>query len=1116
MRKQEVNQKEPIAPTLDDLLSDNRLARLFFNGETACALQLWVLQISSKQSVENRIIYGRLLPYSHSSECWSASDRNNFDTFGETKAQVVRLALYTKSARCAELLRQLSAGKTISTISEELEINLPNKLKERFGATAFAGDGLVYRPVAYLLNRDAYDRRSLSSPHGGAGAFSASITQTDKNSLFRVGQDYNVALTSSVIARLNADTGLDFGSTDTTRFGDLELLVFPALDERERPLLEVRFVDNPRTLITRFNPTQVPNFCGFQFRLSIANDEQVVYSSIVEATRGTDDVFECKFELSDQLRARIDSIDLEVFGFLDGAPRKATLCCRWQGRYLRELNFRGNVVGHAGSTAKFDWLERTTRSSESARVKAALTVNRGDPGFTNHIGGREADPWVPVNRDLVSLFTRLYPPVSEGRFFLRWGTSDGEGRLQFVEWFKALLAKYHQHQIVIFDPYFETAGLGLVLLYAAPKADCVVFTSLPKPSKEGNVMPEESDKITPDRINNLLAGCEQNRNTLKRIKLRIYGLKEGRLHDRYILVMGPDGLPAAGFNLSNSFQKAAENYPLLVTPIPADTLLRVEEYKSTLIKEAQTTQVNGETESSPMRLLFDSVRSPSTLTLQRGYEPLHFLEMNHSGDVLSLWTDEKSLEGLRGNSLKERMEALGLLKDGSLAPPAAADLSNYLDHYAGDFTNFTDLWLVLGEILAHSHADRFRQLEPDYGFIEFLTRFLETSFTRLHVELDNEWGVVDPQFFREPVEALLHSSHRVESLFYPVKYAALTWPEFFAIKLLWWLSPSALLAIAEAQLPHLPEEQPQCRDAVRLSLLSQIVSEVSLTIQFDISEAQIDLLVASKNGLLRWMGLRAIERQLEKSGGIGSALQFISAFSHPERVQALGWMINHAAKNPKETETYYGLVAALHDALPEAISAGELKQLIDSMRGHMQKLSWAEPWLFRDVIHPLLQDNRASISDTCKIWIEELVNLLGPEPKHQSRLFEREREGQTTNISAYLIAHCALEQRQSSLKLIQTILKKQQQTLQQPLASTSNWARWDDALVVSMWIFAFTRWSQFYLRTRDLTDQDLDDLSRRAGTLARIRPMIEWQSLGAGKQGELAAFLEQVEKLLAS
>jgi hypothetical protein len=1112
MRK--VAHKESMAPVLDDLLNDGRLARLFSKDVRHCALQLWILQIKFEQSIENRVVYGRLLPYSHSSDSWSSSDDNNFHTFGQVQAQVIRLNLYIKSVRCADLLRQLSAGQTVSAISEELKLGLSDHLKTRFGVTALVADDLVYRPVAYLLNRDAHDRHSPSSPHGGAGAFSASITQTDKGALFRLDQNYDVALTESVVRHLNADTGLDFGGADTVRFGDLELLVFPALDDFERPSLSVSWADAPRALVARFNPLQVPHFSGFQFRLSITNDDQIVYSGIATAEGDAEDVFECKFELSDQLRARTDSTELEIFGFRGDHSREGTLCCRWRIGYIREIHLQGHVVGHGPSPVKFDWLERTTRPSASERVKAALTINRGNLGFANHVGGREADPWVPTNRDLVSLFARLHPPKSEGQFFLRWGQGDGEGRLQFVEWFKELLAKYQQNQMVIFDPYFEAAGLGLVLLYAAPKADYIVFTSLPKLSKEGEATPGESDKPTPGRINNLVANCEHNRHLLKHIKLRIYGLKEGRLHDRYILIMGPDGLPVAGVNLSNSFQKAAENFPLLVTPIPADILLKVEQYKSGLVQEAEAAQHKSETENSSMRLLFDSTALP---TAPRSYEPLCFLEKAQAGDVLSVWAGEPSLQGLSGDPLKERMAALDLLKDDSLALPETAGLRNCLDQHAGDYANFTATWEVLGEVLAHSRTeDRcFRELELECGFLEFLARFLETSFNRSHGEVDKELAVTDARFFREPIETLLHSPYHVHHLFHATKYAALTWPEYFTIKFLWWYAPDTLLAIAEAQVSGLPME-PKGPDAVRLSLLSQIVSDISLSVQFDISEGQRDLLVQSGNGLLQWMGLNAIEMQLEKPGGLATVLQLVTAFAYPERVRALGWMVHHAAGNPKKAEIYKGLVAALHDALPATIPAEELRRLVDSMRGHMRQLAWTEPWLFQDVVFPLLRNDRANTDDACEIWVQELAALLEPELKHQPRQFDRAREGQTTNITAFLFAYSSPERQQASLKSIQAILKRQRRVVQQPLASTSDWTRWDGALMVSMWVLTFTRWGQYYLLGRDMTDCEFEELSRDARELAMVRPMVEWRSESVGRPGQLAVFLDQVEELLAS
>jgi hypothetical protein len=182
----------------------------------------------------------------------------------------------------------------------------------------------------------------------------------------------------------------------------------------------------------------------------------------------------------------------------------------------------------------------------------------------------------------------------------------------------------------------------------------------------------------------------------------------------------------------------------------------------------------------------------------------------------------------------------------------------------------------------------------------------------------------------------------------------------------------------------------------------------------------------------------------------------------------------------------------------------------------MRQLVWAEPWLFQDVIVPLLRNDRANTDDACEIWVQELAALLQPELEDQPRLFDRAREGQTTNITAFLFAYSSHDRQQASLKLMKAILKRQQRIVRQPLASTSDWTRWDGALVVSMWILIFTRWAQYYLRGRDMSDRELEELSRDARELAMVRPINEWRSKNTGKQGELAALLDQVEELLAS
>ena len=184
------------------------------------------------------------------------------------------------------------------------------------------------------------------------------------------------------------------------------------------------------------------------------------------------------------------------------------------------------------------------------------------------------------------------------------------------------------------------------------------------------------------------------------------------------------------------------------------------------------------------------------------------------------------------------------------------------------------------------------------------------------------------------------------------------------------------------------------------------------------------------------------------------------------------------------------------------------------MRGHMHRLGWAEPWLFQDVIFPLLQSDRASTDDACEIWIQELGAMLEPELGH--RLFDRAREGQTTNITAFLFAYSGPERQLASLKSIKAILKRQQPILQQLLASTSDWSRWDDALLVSMWILTFARWGEYYLRKRDSRNLEIEELSWSAHDFAMRRPMNEWRLSGGSRCSELAAFLDQVDELLAS
>jgi hypothetical protein len=1115
-----------MALSLDDLVKDGRLERLFSTHGRDCALQLWVLQIKSDNRIENRLLYGRLLPYNHSSHAWFAPAGDHFEMVGEHRAQIIRLSLYIKSTHTAPLLKHLSDGHTVEHISKDLNLKLPLELAGRIGTTTLSLP-LVYRPVAYLLNRDARDQNALLSPHGSAGAFSASLTPINKVALLRTGLDFDEALATFIVKHLDSDTGLDFGNRDLNRLGDMELLVFPTLDDSERELLSVGWKVNSRVLAVKLNPIQLPHYNKFHVRLSVLNDSQLVHSSIaiVECVVGSE--FECEFEVPEQLRTVVDETEVEIYGFTVDDDRTGFLCCRWRIGYFRQITINSQLAGQGGGgSVRFDWLEKVTKSAAaSQRLRAAQAINQGGTGFLTHVGDREADPWVPVNRGIRSLFTRAHPPQSDGRFFDRLSDGDGLGRLEFVEWVKDLLVSHHNHQVIIFDPYFEDAGMGLVVPNAGSNGDYIVFTSLPRPEAH-----KASKWYTPllrpwvrlrnrrkppvgtkTRINNLLASCEQLKPLMKRVRLRVYGLKYATLHDRYFLIANQDGTPAAGFHLSNSIQKANENYPLLITPIPPDVLLKVHNYASGLLTQAFEAPSGAEADISKVQLLFDSkaviAASPKRI------EPLPFLDEGLAGDVLAGWTGEQSLRGLEGDALRERMRNLGLLKDESLVLPNAPGLKGCVDQQAGNFINFSAKWDVLGEILANSHAgDMIRtvELSAETAFLVFLAGFLNNSFGRVHnEEVDAPLAHVASTYFQKSIETLLAASYRPEHFFHPVKYAALSWSEFFAVQVLWCHVPDVLLSITEAQAATVLEESRQS-DAVKLSLLSQIVSEVALGAQFGLADVQRDRLIRSPDGLLKWMGMNFLESQLEKPNGVRDVVQYTASFSHRERILVLGWMIQRSAGRRNGGTIFRALVDSLHEVLPPTITAEDSVLLVDSMRGHMRKLGWGEPWLYRDVIFPLLEEGRISADDLCSIWVKDLLATLEQALMDKVGIFKRRADGSVTEVAAFLFGHSGVQQQRATIAELQSIFVRVRRDVRQPLASTSNWNKWNISIVVSMWIYAFTKWAAHFLVKPSEIEAELERLSIDARSVALVRPIIEWQSDRGVEPAALAKFIEEV------
>ena len=158
------------------------------------------------------------------------------------------------------------------------------------------------------------------------------------------------------------------------------------------------------------------------------------------------------------------------------------------------------------------------------------------------------------------------------------------------------------------------------------------------------------------------------------------------------------------------------------------------------------------------------------------------------------------MRGLSGAALMKQMTAMKLLEEESLVLPSLPGLAGCLRRTAGDFSDFSDDWYVLGEILANitDGLVAIDTLPERQAFVDFLANFVQHSFLRTHSqEVDAPISHVTVSYFQTPLADLLMSSVRLEGFLHPVKYAVLSWAEFYAIHLLWLHSPNALLSIVE-------------------------------------------------------------------------------------------------------------------------------------------------------------------------------------------------------------------------------------------------------------------------------------------------------------------------------
>ncbi|WP_024850127.1 VPA1262 family protein [Hydrogenovibrio kuenenii] len=1075
--------------TVEEIINDKNLDQLFSKKDGTCAIQLWIAQIKIDNQIDSHILYGRVLPYNFSSNEWSAPLKDNFKPFDEIKAQVIRVSLYFESRFAKQFIELLSAGNDLKKISDTFGFQFSKGLEKRVG-TASLGKNLILKPSSFLLNRDSHDRNTILSPHGSAGVVCAAISTLSKYELIKNLGLYSEKIISYFVERLNEETGLNFANEDAVRLGDVELLVFPTLDKNEIEQLDVSWRSNQNEMKVRLNNVQTLPSQKYIVQLKITNDHQVILSRVALVERDDEDFIECCFEVPSHLKNIVDSTEVEIYR-LNSTDGVGQLCCFWKGGYIREFSSIIHVVGSANTdpAALGNWLSKIKNPKEDIkkRLDALQVINDRKNKHEVLVGGRKEDPWVEVNRKTKNLVSTLCPPRSDSEFFDKMSDSDGEGFVRLAEWFRELIQKYGSHYVLYFDPYFEDAGVGLIAQNASSKSKYIIFTTVPSLAKEvehftarstkksifklrtdESIKKLQSKRIrkcsketkvkTTDsgwrRIGNLLASCKRLHQYFGAIDFKIYGMKASALHDRYIIVLDQNKLPVVGYNISNSIQKATENHPLLITPIPMDTLQKVVTYSQRLIKRALS-------QDEAIQELFDSEKTE--LEQKKVLSPLSFLDIAAAGNVLAIWTGNLSLQNLMGDSLRNQMLQLGLVEGMSLNLDKVSGLNAFIKKY--DERQFNAQWNVVGEVLAYTTSAHVIDSSNDEGFLLLLDQYLRESISGVPDENSpNKIEIMDPRYFTQSLDEFFHRTDPNFQTHSVTRYTLVSWGEYFAINILWRHSPERLVNLVEESTSHLQNEV-SSKNAKRVSVMGQIVAEISLSIGFRVFKGRhLKALAASTNSLMNWHCFLGLELVLHRFRDQSTAyvMKFLSQYSQDEKIKVLGWLLRRLPEQDEHQKTIQDTKQALFEILPQKMKQCDVELLVTSLLSHMRQIKWSEPWLFDEIIQPLLESGRVDYDDICDVWIRELVNDLNEKFSGGNVTFQKHLEGRVTQIASYLFAMSSIEAQTKHLKAFKQILDKSKRNILQPLASTTNWSKWNDSITVVIWIYAFTKWIDYF------------------------------------------------------
>lgn len=1029
---------------LDTVICDSKLHDLFGHACSASATQVWVLEIKRDGSSRVSFLYGRSLPCTTNSEKWAHTSRSRVALGAGYEATVHGLILHTSGKKLKAFLRSFLQGAPLEAASTSAAIGFDQRISSSVTQVEFGGISSV-RPVMHFPVRDFffYDTKRMS-PSSVASADSGAISSVYKATIFATTPGFERAVARLVCDALNADTGMKFDELDAWRFGDFELICLPGMSRQQRNKVDISLMGADSSLTLSEPLTH--EALDLLIIVSSFSDGGLQAIHMSRIAKEAEYPIEHTFAIDSHQSRDATAYKLEIYTNPSGNER-SRLLIQTGSYFIRSVGLNMNIIQPVSSNHQVDWLAQQVPKKNSDKLQAACYVMRGAHSNQSEVRAPTNDPWVDQHQLIENTLHSLLPKPSTGRFFPTLSDSGGMSRLELAEWLRKIFNQHPMSHVAWVDPFMEDVGIDLLNTLGNTSSEYLIITTEKEPQESG-----KSERKPGKRMQKLLSSCAGwGSGYYGNVQLRVLTVPSSTLHDRMILIRSPNGVPLAGYHLSNSIQTANLKDPLLATPIPADVLPRVFELVDGII--SRTLHASGG-KLPTAKVIFDS-KVQSSIGNGALNKPMHretFDKHLRSGDVLAWWLEDNELRGGAGESLLTQLQVKGYHVEGKLNPNYFSAIPEKLWLQGLPHSDFHSAWDAVGSILASSHSGQFYRNHlvslPDTLVANLILHLDASRIGALVPPLQKRY--LDLEHYRaKSLETLLLSNDDPERIFTRTTTST-SWGDYYALKTLWLHAPHNLIGWLDEQCAA-----PIGEDRRRRALITEALQLISMTLHFEKPIDQIASLLKCKASLLVWFGIHTLKSSIRAGTFDIEDIDLLDLLIPVDKQRALCWLI--ASANDYKSPVLGILNEKLVSILPSRLTDFELQSLLTSLRGRFGSGRHLEPWILEVVLLPLIRSKAIDVSQVTQAWLDDIKSSWESTFKDGGGYFTYLGDGAFTDELAVLSFHLGERYFDELVGELTNVSNKVSRIVHIPLSAQVGWTRYTRAHEVNLWVYTLAR-----------------------------------------------------------